>query len=326
MCASGRPISRSTASGVRSAWASIGSRSSTPYRSVVSRPAARSARVMTSRMTGPRRLPTWTVPDGVFESLTTCDPATRAASSSAHSMVERPLADGDDLVVDVAGRDLDGDVLTFLVTEERAPDRALVADPALRRLGLGRADDRERLRAVRAGDLHGRADLDVVVRVVLVDERGVLDQRLERLDAALDERLLVLGVLVLGVLGEVAVLLRVVDPLGDLRPADRHHLVELLAELVEAFFADVGGLVIHQKSRPREGKNPSPVVRGIRAGVRVGGVGYRAPGGVSKWPLRVPRRPVSACPRAQAADPATVAATACRRLPRRPCRHRRWSR
>ncbi len=38
---------------------------------------------MTSRMTGPRRLPTWTVPDGVFESLTTCGPSTDAASSSA---------------------------------------------------------------------------------------------------------------------------------------------------------------------------------------------------------------------------------------------------
>ncbi len=49
-------------------------------------PLARSARAMTSRMTGPRRLPTWTVPDGVFESLTTCGPLTRDASSSAQSM------------------------------------------------------------------------------------------------------------------------------------------------------------------------------------------------------------------------------------------------
>jgi hypothetical protein len=55
--------------------------------------------------------------------------------------------------------------------------------------------------------------------VVLVDDRGVLDQRLERLDPPLDERLLVLGVLVLGVLREVAVLLGVVDALGDLRTA-----------------------------------------------------------------------------------------------------------
>ena len=40
-------------------------------------PLARSARAMASRTTGPRRLPTWTVPDGVFESLTTCGPLTR---------------------------------------------------------------------------------------------------------------------------------------------------------------------------------------------------------------------------------------------------------
>src|SRR4029079_12819333 len=127
MWARGRPISRSTASGVRSAWASIGSRSSTPYRSVVSCPDARNARVMTSRMTGPRRLPTWTVPDGVFESLTTCGPVTRAASSSAHSMVVWPrLGDRDDLVGDVAGRNLDRDVLTLLLAEEGTPDRALV--------------------------------------------------------------------------------------------------------------------------------------------------------------------------------------------------------
>ena len=43
----------------------------------------------------------------------------------------------------------------------------------------------------------------------------------ERLDAALDERLLVLGVLVLGVLGDVAVLLGLVDALRDLGPAAR---------------------------------------------------------------------------------------------------------
>src|SRR5919197_4831 len=154
MWARGRPISRSTA-----------------YRSVVSRPAARSARVMTSRMTGPRRLPTCTVPDGVFESLTTCGPETRAASSSAHSMVVGlELGDGDDLVRDVASGDLDRDVLALLVPEERSTDGTLVADPALGRLGLGRADDGERLRAIGTADLHRGADLDVVVGVVLVDE------------------------------------------------------------------------------------------------------------------------------------------------------------
>jgi len=44
-----------------------------------------SARQIVSRMTGPRSEPTWTVPDGVLLSLTTCGPETLAASSSAQS-------------------------------------------------------------------------------------------------------------------------------------------------------------------------------------------------------------------------------------------------
>src|SRR6476661_7966425 len=209
---------------------------------------------MTSRMTGPRRLPTWTVPDGVFESLTTCGPLTRAASSSAQSMrPPRPLGDADDLVGEVAGRDLDDDLLALLLAEQGAPDRALVRDPAFGGLGLGRTDDRERFLAVRALDRDGRPDLDVVGRMVLVDDRGVLDQRLERLDPSLDERLLVLGVLVLGVLGQVAVLLGVVDPVGDLGSLDRNHLVEFGAQLLEAVLGEVCGLAVHGLSPPFAG-------------------------------------------------------------------------
>ena len=109
----------------------------------------------------------------------------------------------------------------------------------------------------------------MVVRVVLVDQRGVLDERLERLDPALDERLLVLGVLVLGVLREVAVLLGVVDPLGDLRAADGDHLLELVAELLEAVLADVGGLVVHGVlGTPDKERTPAPRVmsRGLESG------------------------------------------------------------
>ena len=85
--------------------------------------------------------------------------------------------------------------------------------------------------------------------MVLVDEGGVLDQRLERLDAALDERLLVLGVLVLRVLGQVAVFLGVVDPVRDLGALDGRHLFELRAELLEAVLGQVGGLVVvHDRS------------------------------------------------------------------------------
>ena len=52
---------------------------------------------------------------------------------------------------------------------------------------------------------------------------------------------------------EVAVLLGVVDPLGDLGPLDGDHLVELRAELVEAVLGEVGGLVVHCGSAPRCG-------------------------------------------------------------------------
>src|SRR5512140_3875609 len=155
------------ASGVRRAWASIESRSSTPYRSVVSRPRARSARVITSRMTGPRRLPTWTVPDGVFESLTTCGPTAFCASSSAQSMATAPrLADADDLVGEIASGDANDDLLALLLAEEGASDRALVRDPALGRFCLGGPYDREPLFAIAALDGDGRADLDVVGRDV----------------------------------------------------------------------------------------------------------------------------------------------------------------
>src|SRR5690606_40626944 len=67
----------------------------------------------------------------------------------------------------------------------------------------------------------------------------------DALDAALDESLLVLGVLVLGVLGDVAVLLRLLDAGCDLRTAHVDELLELRAELLEALARDVLGLVVH---------------------------------------------------------------------------------
>src|SRR5688500_7537526 len=106
-------------------------------------------------MTGPRRLPTWTVPDGVFESLTTWGPASRprCASSSAQSSDEwrrgappstwesgcrfigevssSRLGDAEDLVREVARGHADNDLLALLLPEQRAPDRTLVGDAAL---------------------------------------------------------------------------------------------------------------------------------------------------------------------------------------------------
>ena len=50
-------------------------------------------------------------------------------------------------------------------------------------------------------------------------------------DAALDPRLLVLGVVVLGVLGDVAELLGFLDALADLTTANRLEVAELVLEL-----------------------------------------------------------------------------------------------
>src|SRR6266540_5380882 len=124
--------------------------------------------------------------------------APRRALAGSWGGWQLALPNVDDLVGEVPGRNPDENLLALLLAEERPSDRALVRDPALGRAGLGRADDRERLRPVRALDRDGRADLDVVGRVVLIDDRGVLDQRLERLDPPLDEGLFVLGVLVFG--------------------------------------------------------------------------------------------------------------------------------
>ena len=59
-------------------------------------------------------------------------------------------------------------------------------------------------------------------------------------DPLLEHRLLVLGVVVLGVLGDVAELARLLDPLGDLAPARRLQLLELRLELLEPFGCDQG--------------------------------------------------------------------------------------
>src|SRR5215208_2843827 len=68
--------------------------SSMPYRNCVSIPLARRARAITSRTTGPRKLPTCTVPDGVFESLTTCRPASRTRSANSSAQILGPMASG----------------------------------------------------------------------------------------------------------------------------------------------------------------------------------------------------------------------------------------
>jgi hypothetical protein len=94
--------------------------------------------------------------------------------------------------------------------------------------------------------------------VVAVDDGGVLDQALEPLYLSLDESLLVLGVLVFGVLGEVTVFFGVVDTLGDLLAPDVDQLLEFRSELGQTLFRDVLSLVVHRGRLPFSFVRPWP--------------------------------------------------------------------
>src|SRR5918992_5682080 len=133
---------------------------------------------MVSTTTGPRSEPTWTVPDGVFESLTTCGPETDAASSSAQNT---GLPDADERVLDRPLWGVHGELVALLEAHQGRADRRLIADAPFARGSLGGADDRERLLAVAAPDDHLRADADLVA-VRLLDHLGVAQLKLQGRD------------------------------------------------------------------------------------------------------------------------------------------------
>ena len=138
-----------------------------------------------------------------------------------------------------------------MLAKERLADRRLERDATFARFRLGRADDRERLIAVLVVDLHRRADLDDAFDVLAFDDAGVPHQLLEQKDPAFDETLLVLGVVVLGVLVDVAEFLRLADALGDLGSALVPEHLELGLQAVQTFLRKVYDLVVfhgsHQK-------------------------------------------------------------------------------
>jgi hypothetical protein len=108
-------------------------------------------------------------------------------------------------------------------------------------IGLGGSDDLELLRLARLLVLHvdHGADADGLgVHVLLVDQRGAAKLVLELGDPLLEHRLLVLGVVVLGVLHDVAELPRRLDPVGDLTALVALEEVQLLPELLESLGGD----------------------------------------------------------------------------------------
>src|SRR5439155_10231422 len=153
------------------------------------------------------------------------------------------LADLDDLQLARAAGALDFHLVADLVAEQRLADRRLHRDPPFGDVDLGRPDDGERLLAELVLDLDRRPHPDGAVPGPLLDDHRIAEHVLEHEDAALEHALVVLGVVVLGVLGDVAEILRVFDALGYLRAPSRTQLGKLALELGEAVSREEDWLV-----------------------------------------------------------------------------------
>ena len=133
-------------------------------------------------------------------------------------------------------RDVDG--VAALVADERLAHRRLVGQLALRRVGLSRADDRVLLAVAVFSSLTLTVTPtrdDVGRQLGRVDDLRRAQPVLELGDLLLEHHLLVLGVVVLRVLGDVAELAGLLDALGDLATLVGLQLLELALELLEAF-------------------------------------------------------------------------------------------
>src|ERR1700682_2156080 len=118
-------------------------------------------------------------------------------------------------------------------------------------LPTGDSSEMRPLLALLVVDLHRRADLDDTFHVLALDDAGVAHQLLEQKDPAFDEALLVLGVVVLGVLVDIAELLRLANSLGNLGPALVAKHLELRLQAVQTLLREIYDLVVfhgsHQK-------------------------------------------------------------------------------
>src|SRR5712691_2225187 len=183
--------------------------------------------------------------------------------------------DLEDLVLHGAarGRDLDG--LALLVTDDRAADRRLVRQLELRRIRLRRADDvvLDRLLRIDVSQAHLRAHRDdVLCDLLLLDHARGGEALLELRDPRLEHRLLVLGVVVLRVLGDVAELAGDFDPLGDLAPLLGREVLDLGLQVPITLFGEENVLQLSLQKRKTGARAPlrarmvaraAPIVNGL---------------------------------------------------------------
>ena len=128
------------------------------------------------------------------------------------------------------------------MAEQRLAERRVVRDAALHGVGLLRADDGVELliAGLHILDLDGAAEADLAFGVLgLVDDDGVGKDVLDLGDAAVELGLLVLGLVVFAVFGEVAEGARLLDLLGYFLLTRRLQIKKFLLQLFEAERTDL---------------------------------------------------------------------------------------
>jgi len=135
----------------------------------------------------------------------------------------------------------------FTAEQDRA-ERRHIGDLAMRQVGLLRTDDGIEVRLVLAGFLEpqSRADRDrVFASSAGFYERRVLQELIELADAVFDFGLLFAGLVVFGILGQIAELLGIFEVFSDFLAALGLQEIELFGELVILFLGEILGLVWH---------------------------------------------------------------------------------
>src|SRR5260370_31829295 len=169
------------------------------------------------------------------------------------------LVDRLDLVLHLTARRGDVDRLAFLAAHQRAPERRLVGEPRVLRIGLSRADDGELVAGLRArlDDLDRRAEVHFICDVVArVDDARVADHRFEFEDASFDKGLLLLRILVFGVFRHIAEFFGLPNALVDLAAMHGLEVVELVFELLQTITGQNDFFVV-QKRLPRDAPAPA---------------------------------------------------------------------
>ena len=116
-------------------------------------------------------------------------------------------------------RHLDDDGLADARSDQGLPQRGFVRDLAVHAVGLRRADDGELqlFIIIHVQKLNLAADIDCLgIRLIFKNDFGMLKDQFDLLDARFNVTLFVLGGIVLGILGKIALLAGFTYLLGDL--------------------------------------------------------------------------------------------------------------